>query len=227
MVISDFSKRTMPLGPLPILGFPPSRLPVNPLCFVFVKVAVVSVLLLAAGCRNEMYDQAKAKPLSEGDFFANGQNARPLPSDTVARGFLREDKKMFAGVGPDGKFVNELPVPLTRELLERGRERFDIFCSPCHGKQGNGLGMIVERGFKQPASLHEDRLREQPLGYFFDVMTQGFGQMSSYASQVPPEDRWAIAAYVRALQFSQHAPLAELAPSDKRELAATQRGGQK
>lgn len=166
-----------------------------------------------------MYDQAKAKPLSESTFFANGQNARPIPQDTVARGFLREDKAMYAGVAPSGGFVTELPVPLTRQLLERGHERFDIFCSPCHGKQGTGLGMIVQRGFKQPSSFHVDRLRQQPIGYFFDVMTQGFGQMPSYATQVSPEDRWAIAAYVRALQLSQHAPVAELSPEDRKKLA--------
>jgi len=180
---------------------------------------LVAMLALGlAACRNEMYDQAKAKPLSESEFFANGQSARPLPPDTVARGFLREDKAMYAGIGLDGKFVKDSPVPMTRELLQRGHERFDIFCSPCHGKQGNGLGMIVERGFKQPQSFHSDRLREQPIGYFFDVMTQGFGQMSSYAVQVPPEDRWAIAAYVRALQFSQHALVAQLPPEDRAKL---------
>jgi mono/diheme cytochrome c family protein len=166
-----------------------------------------------------MYDQAKTKPLSEGEFFANGQNARPLPPDTVARGFLREDKAMFAGIGADGKFVSAVPVAVTQKLMERGHERFDIFCSPCHGKQGNGLGMIVERGFRQPSSFHTDRLRHQPIGYFFDVMTQGFGQMSSYASQVPPEDRWAIAAYLRALQLSQHAVVAELPSLDRAKLA--------
>lgn len=179
---------------------------------------LVLAAVLALGCRNEMYDQAKVKPLSEGTFFANGQNARPLPPDTVARGFLREDKAMYAGIAPSGSFVSELPIPLTRELLERGHQRFDIFCSPCHGKQGNGLGMIVQRGFKQPSSFHVDRLRQQPIGYFFDVMTQGFGQMSSYASQVPPEDRWAIAAYLRALQLSQHAMIAELSPDDRKKL---------
>ena len=94
--------------------------------------------VVCLGCRNEMYDQAKAKPLSEGTFFANGQNARPIPQDTVARGFLREDKAMYAGISPSGSFVSELPVPLTRQLLDRGHQRFDIFCSPCHGKQGNG-----------------------------------------------------------------------------------------
>jgi len=180
---------------------------------------LIPAVFLSLACRNEMYDQAKAKPLSESTFFANGQNARPLPQDTVARGFLREDKAMYAGIAPSGSFVSELPVALTGELLVRGRERFDIFCSPCHGKQGNGLGMIVQRGFKQPSSFHVARLREQPIGYFFDVMTRGFGQMSSYASQVPPEDRWAIAAYVRALQLSQHATVAELSPDDKKKLA--------
>ena len=173
---------------------------------------------IVIGCRNEMYDQAKAKPLSEGTFFANGQNARPLPPDTVARGYLREDRAMYAGIAPSGSFVSELPIPLTRELLDRGHERFDIFCSPCHGKQGTGQGMIVQRGFKQPSSFHVDRLRQQPIGYFFDVMTQGFGQMSSYASQVPPEDRWAIAAYLRALQFSQRAAIASLSADDKKKL---------
>ena len=182
-------------------------------------LSAFALALALAACRNEMYDQAKAKPLSENEFFANGQTARPLPPDTVARGFLREDKAMYAGLGADGKFVTDLPLPLTRELLQRGHERFDIFCSPCHGKQGDGLGMIVERGFKQPSSYHTDRLREQPIGYFFDVMTQGFGQMSSYAVQVPPEDRWAIAAYIRALQFSQHAPVAELPADDRAKLA--------
>jgi hypothetical protein len=166
-----------------------------------------------------MYDQAKAKALSESDFFANGQNARPVPTDTVARGYLRDDKAMYAGIGKDGQFVTELPVPLTRELMDRGRQRFDIFCSPCHGKQGSGMGMIVQRGFKQPSSFHTDRLRQQPIGYFFDVMSQGFCLMSSYASQVPPEDRWAIAAYLRALQLSQHATVAELTAEDRAALA--------
>jgi mono/diheme cytochrome c family protein len=190
------------------------------------RLGVVALLLCAAACRNEMYDQAKGKALSESDFFANGQTARPLPPDTVARGYLREDKAMYAGLGTDGKFVADLPVKLTRELMERGHERFDIFCSPCHGRQGDGMGMIVQRGFKQPPSFHIDRLRQQPIGYFFDVMTQGFGQMSSYAVQVPPEDRWAIAAYLRALQLSQHANMNELAPDDREKVVAAAKPGE-
>ncbi|MCE7959161.1 MAG: cytochrome c, partial [Acidobacteria bacterium ACB2] len=167
-----------------------------------------------------MYDQPKKKALAESDFYPDGRAARVPPTGTVARGFLRADKALYAGLGPDGKFVAELPVPLTKELLLRGRERYDVFCSPCHSRQGDGNGMIVQRGFKQPSSFHVDRLRQQPIGYFYDVMTNGFNQMSSYASQVPPEDRWAIAAYVRTLQLSQSAPASALPEADRRALDA-------
>ena len=162
-----------------------------------------------------MFNQPKVKPLTESDFFADGEAARPLVPDTVARGDLLGDRAFATGLGPDGRFVSALPVPLTRRLLVRGRERFDIFCSPCHGRTGDGRGMVVRRGFKEPPSYHIDRLRTQAIGYFFDVMTHGFGQMSGYASQVPPADRWAIAAYVRALQLSQHAPLGDLPARDR------------
>ncbi|MBK9372463.1 MAG: cytochrome c [Holophagales bacterium] len=167
-----------------------------------------------------MYNQAKERPLAQSEFYRDGLASRIPPAGTVARGWLREDRVLHTGIGPDGKFVSELPaaVPFDKALLARGRQRFDVFCSPCHGRQGNGQGMIVQRGFKQPPSYHIDRLRAQPLGYFFDVMTNGFGQMSSYASQVPAEDRWAIAAYVRTLQFSRNAPLAELTEADRAAL---------
>jgi mono/diheme cytochrome c family protein len=174
------------------------------------------VLLLAApACRQDMFNQPKVKPLARSDFFDDEMAARPPVEGTVARGELRADRIFFTGIGPDGKFVAALPVSLTRALLLRGRERFDIFCSPCHGRVGDGRGMIVERGFKEPPSFHIDRLRTQPIGYFFDVVTSGFGQMSSYAAQVPPADRWAIAAYIRALQMSQHAPLQEVPARDR------------
>jgi len=172
---------------------------------------------VAGACRQDLYNQHKMKPLSDSTFFADGQGSRPPVPGTVARGFLREDKAYFTGQA-DGKFLTAVPVPITRALLSRGQERFNIYCTPCHGKLGDGHGMIVSRGFKQPQTFHSDRLRTQAVGYFYDVMTQGFGQMSSYASQVPPEDRWAIAAYVRALQYSQHAPASELAPADQKEL---------
>jgi len=182
--------------------------------------ALALVSLAGAGCRQGMYNQAKERPLAESAFYRDGLSSRVPPAGTVARGWLREDRVLHTGIGADGKFVSGLPaaVPFDRALLDRGRQRFDVFCSPCHGRRGDGQGMIVQRGFKQPPSYHDDRLRAQPLGYFFDVMTNGFGQMSSYASQVPAEDRWAIAAYVRALQFSRNAPLAELAEADRAAL---------
>lgn len=182
--------------------------------------ALALVALAGAGCRQGMYNQAKKRPLARSEFFADGLASRVPPAGTVARGWLREDRALNTGLGPDGKFVSELPASVTfdRAMLVRGRERFDVYCSPCHGRQGNGLGMIVQRGFKQPASFHVDRLRGQPIGYFFDVMTNGFGQMSSYASQVPVADRWAIAAWVRTLQFSRNAPVAELTDADRAAL---------
>ena len=135
---------------------------------------------------------------------------------TVARGLLREDSRLYRGLEADGSFVAEIPIPMTAEMVARGRQRFDIFCSPCHGRTGEGQGMIVQRGFKQPESFHVDRLVDTQDGYFYDVISNGFGQMSSYASQVKPEDRWAIVAYVRALQLSRRVP-ADLLTTDERQ----------
>lgn len=188
-------------------------------------LAGLAVLLFGTGCRQDMFNQPKVKPLARSDFYDDGSGARPPAAGTVARGQLRADRAFETGIGPDGRFVGRLPLPLTRDLLRRGRERFDIFCSPCHGRLGDGRGMIVQRGFKAPPSYHIDRLRRQPIGYFFDVMTNGFGQMSSYAIQVPPADRWAIAAYIRALQLSQHAPIAELPAGDRRAIESA--GGER
>jgi mono/diheme cytochrome c family protein len=184
-----------------------------------VRRGAVLVLLAAAvtACRQDMHDQPKMKPLRESEMFADKRSARPLVPGTVARGTLREDTVLYTGkVGND--FVTEIPVKVTAELLERGQTQFQVFCSPCHGRTGRGDGMIVQRGFKKPSSYHVDRLRQMPIGYFYDVMTNGFGAMSDYAAQVTPQDRWAIAAYVRALQLSQYAPAADV-PADKhREL---------
>ncbi len=166
-----------------------------------------------------MHDQAKYEPLEASPLFADGAASRTPVEGTVARGHLQEDEPFATGIGPDGQLAPALPVPITRELLARGRDRFDVFCSPCHDRVGSGRGMIVRRGFKQPATFHSDRLRASPPGYFFDVITNGFGQMSSYAAQVPPADRWAIVAYLRALQLSQHAPAALLSAGDREELA--------
>jgi len=174
--------------------------------------------LAAAGCRQGLYNQQKLTPYRPSGLWENGSSARPLPAGTVARGFLGENRAYEAGVGPDGKFVTELPVTLSKPLLVRGQDRFNIFCSPCHGRTGDGVGMIVQRGFKRPPSFYIDRLKHERIGYFFDVMTNGFGQMSSYASQVPVADRWAVAAYVRTLQFSREAPVALLSDHDRAEL---------
>jgi mono/diheme cytochrome c family protein len=173
------------------------------------------VLLAAAvtACRQDMHDQPKYRPFRGSETFADGRSARPLVPGTVARGTLREDAVLYTGkAGSD--FVADLPVPLTAELLARGRQRYEVFCSPCHGRTGRGDGMIVQRGFKKPSSYHVGRLRQMPVGYFYDVVTNGFGAMSDYAAQVPPLDRWAIAAYVRTLQYSQYAPAADI-PADK------------
>jgi len=182
--------------------------------------AVVVLALSSAACRNDMHDQAKIRPFRKSAVWKDGSSARPLVPGTVPRGFLREDRAFFAGQGPDGRFLAELPpsVAVTKDLLLKGQERFNVFCSPCHGRTGDGQGMIVQRGFKQPSSFHVDRLRAERIGYFFDAMTNGFGQMSSYASQIPPEDRWAIAAYVRVLQLSRNAPASVLADDDRKEL---------
>jgi mono/diheme cytochrome c family protein len=187
-----------------------------------VKRPAVHLLVLisfaAAGCRQGLFNQQKLKPLRPSALWDDGSSARPLPAGTIPRGFLREDRAYFAAQGPDGKFVVEIPVKVTKELLLRGQERFDIFCSPCHGRTGDGLGMIVQRGFKRPTSFHAERLRNERIGYFFDVMTNGFVQMSSYASQVSVDDRWAIAAYVRTLQLSRDLPVALLEGHDVRQL---------
>jgi hypothetical protein len=161
-----------------------------------------------------MHDQPKYKPYRESEFFSDGRAMRPFVPGTVARGTLREDTVLYTGKSGED-FVTEIPVPVTAELLERGRSEFQVFCSPCHGRTGTGDGMIVQRGFKRPTSYHVDRLRQMPIGYLFDVITNGYGAMLDYASQVPVEDRWAIVAYVRALQLSQYAPAADV-PADRR-----------
>ena len=182
---------------------------------------LVAVLSLASlGCRQDMHDQPKLKPYRSSTFFADGSGMRPLPAHTVARGSLHEDALFYTGRLADGSMTSELPMPMTRALLERGQDRFNIYCTPCHGKVGDGRGMVVRRGYKQPTSYHDERLRQVPIGYLFDVMTNGFGVMPSYAPQVPPEDRWAISAYIRALQLSQHVDVASLTAEQRAALDA-------
>src|SRR5208282_3347873 len=180
--------------------------------FAVLACAAIGCFLFS-GCeylRQDMANQPKNKALSPSDFFADGRSERPLIENTVARGSLANDELSVP------KDSNTFPLPVTQELLERGEERYKIFCSPCHGLQGDGNGMVAMRGMKQPPSYHQDRLRQAPNGYFYDNITNGFGQMLGYAAQIPPSDRWAIIAYIRALQLSRNAKAADL-PAELRE----------
>ncbi len=172
------------------------------------SVGLLVCLALVTGCRQDMHDQPKYRGLRPSTFFADGSSARPLVEGTVARGTLREDEAFFTGK-VNSAFVKELPFPVDEQVLDRGQERFNIYCTPCHGPTGAGNGMVVQRGFRQPSSFHIDRLRQADAGYVFDVITNGFGVMPDYRVQVPPRDRWMIVAYIRALQLSQRA-----APTD-------------
>ena len=175
--------------------------------------AIGGALLLAlavCGCRQDMHDQPKYKPLVASGFFRDGRSARPIIQDTVPRGHLREDVEYFTGKNAAGKLVADLPMEPTTAVLQRGRERYDIYCSPCHDRTGAGRGMVVRRGFKPPPSYHIDRLRQAAAGHFYDVITNGFGAMPDYRAMITPADRWAVVAYIRALQRSQHATLADV-----------------
>jgi hypothetical protein len=186
------------------------------------RISIIAAMLISAsfltGCRQDMQDQPKYIPLRPSTFFADGRSERPFVEGTVARGHLNADSVFYTGK-IDGKPVEGFPFPVTRDVLNRGRERFNIYCSPCHDQLGNGNGMIVRRGYRHPPSYHIDRLRQIQDGYIFDVITNGFGAMPDYASQIPAADRWAIVAYIRVLQYSQHAPLTDV-PEARAEIAA-------
>ncbi len=181
----------------------------------FTGFLLLAALVMSA-CRQDMHDQPRYKPLAATDFFGDGRSARPLIAGTVARGDAREDSLLYTG-RVNGQLGTVFPFPVTMDVLKRGRGRYDIYCAPCHDRTGSGDGMVVQRGFQRPPSFHIERLRQAPIGHFVDVMTSGFGVMQDYAAQVSPDDRWAIAAYVRALQRSRHATVAEV-PADKREM---------
>jgi mono/diheme cytochrome c family protein len=167
--------------------------------------AVVLGALCASGCRIDMHVQPRYNPEAETNFFGDGRSARPTIEDTVARGQLHVDEARYTGK-QNGKDIEFFPIQITQADVERGQQRFNIYCSPCHGLAGNGHGMIVSRGLRQPPSYMDPRLMTAPVGHFFDVMTNGYGAMYSYASRVAVDDRWRIAAYIRALQLSQNAP---------------------
>jgi hypothetical protein len=183
-----------------------------------VVLGAIVLLAVVVGCRQEMYDQPKYQPLEKSSFFSDSRSSRPVVEGTVARGMLDAVAAPIPPGGAPGQLATTLPMPLTRELVFRGRERYDIFCSPCHDRTGAGEGMVVRRGYRPPPSLHIDRLRDAPIGHFYDVMTRGLGAMPDYAQQIPPSDRWAIAAYVRALQLSQRAVVADVPREERLKL---------
>jgi mono/diheme cytochrome c family protein len=202
--------------------------------------------LLLAGCRQDMAAQPKYRPLQESDLFPDNQASRPIEPGTVARGYLRADAALFAGaeqadprpawvaalVGAGNPWnvlgliaratqpADKFPFPVTEEVMHRGRERFNIYCAVCHGRLGDGNGKIVQRAYLRPPSYHNDRLRQAPVGHFYEVITHGFGGMPDYAQQIPPRDRWAIIAYIRALQESQNSRLQDIPEGEQRRLQA-------
>lgn len=203
---------------------------------IIMRICAVSgaaALVALSGCHTDMWVQPKPKPQAESDFFSNDQSSRPLVEHTVARGLLKTNQeyntgwtggRLVNGELADAQLVDKIPTAALKafdgseeKMLKRGQERFDIFCSPCHGRVGDGKGMIAERGFSQqrpPGNYHTDRLRKMPIGHFYQVITEGYGVMYSYASRVDTQDRWAIAAYIRTLQMSQNAERADLSAEE-------------
>ncbi len=190
------------------------------------SLVLISIFMLAVGCRYDMQDQPSLRPYKESDFYNDKRGMRDLPEGTVARGQLRADKALYTGKKENADLsiqvetttdatgntlvssfpndVEEFPIPVNKELIDRGQERYNIYCIVCHGPVGKADGMVVRRGYPQPPTYHDERLRNAPVGHFFDVITNGWGKMNGYASQIPVADRWAIVAYIRALQVSQN-----------------------
>jgi mono/diheme cytochrome c family protein len=190
------------------------------------SAVLAAALTLLAGCRSEMYEQPRYEPLEPSSFFEDGNSSRPLVAGTVPRLDVRGappkgvSEDVFYTGWDNGRLAEAVPFPVDKAVLERGQERYRIFCVPCHAESGDGRGMIVRRGFNPPPPYYSEELRKQPIGHFFDVMTRGYGTMYSYATRVPPRDRWAIATYIRVLQLSQHAEVASLSEEDKNKLSA-------
>jgi mono/diheme cytochrome c family protein len=175
--------------------------------------ATLVAMLLLTACRQDMQNEPRYKPLAASDFFSDGRSARPMVEGTVARGHLRIDEARYTGK-IDGEDIEQFPIPIAKADIERGEGRFNIYCTPCHGRLGDGNGMVVLRGFRQPPSYYSDRLVHAPVGHFFDVISNGFGAMPSYASRVESDDRWRIVAYIRALQLSESASQSDV-PQDQ------------
>jgi mono/diheme cytochrome c family protein len=182
-------------------------------------LAALALVCFASGCRRDMQVQPRYNPYDASNFYGDSRSARPPVPGTIARGQLHLDELLYTGK-VDGKDAEVFPFAITRADLNRGRERYNIYCSPCHDVTGSGRGMIVLRGFPPPPSFHIDRLRQAPPGHYFDVMTNGLGVMYSYAARVNPEDRWRIAAYIRALQLSEQATMADVPAGQRANLQA-------
>jgi mono/diheme cytochrome c family protein len=186
--------------------------------------AVLGLLLVCVGCRQDMHVQPRYNPYDPADFFGDGQSARLPVAGTVPRGDLIAGPQELLYTGKiNGALADVFPFPVTPPVLERGRERFEIYCTPCHGLSGDGDGMIVQRGFKPPPSLHLDRLRTSSVGRLFDVITNGMGAMYPYGYRVPPRDRWAIVAYIRALELSRQASINDVPEPERQKLLGESR----
>ena len=198
-----------------------------------VRLAALLIVMGVAACRQDMHDQLKMEPLEESTLFEDGRASRSPVKGTIARGQLKADRHLHYGreplddtidpnSGPDdgtaGELVNALPYAVTKQMLQRGQERYNIFCAPCHAQTGNGDGMIVRRGFSRPPSLHADKVRDATLGHLYDVIRRGFGAMPAYATQIPVDDRWAIVAYMRALQLSKNAKIDDVPANERAQL---------
>jgi mono/diheme cytochrome c family protein len=180
-------------------------------------LGVLGFLMLLTACRQDMQNEPRYKPLAESEFFSDHRSARPQVEGTVARGHLRIDEARYTGK-IDGEDIDQFPIPIAKEDIERGQTRFNIYCTPCHGHVGDGNGMVVLRGFRQAASYYTDKLVHAPVGHFFDVITNGYGAMPSYASRIQTDDRWRVIAYIRALQLSESATLADVPADQQRNL---------
>jgi hypothetical protein len=180
-------------------------------------LGMAALALWLTGCRMDMHEQPKYLPYEPTTFFDDGRSERPVVPGTVARGQLRLDELLYTGK-ENGVLSNKFPFPITRADLERGRQRYNIYCTPCHDYTGSGQGIVVQRGFPPPPSFHIDRLRQAPVGHFFDAMTSGYGSMYSYSSRIEPEDRWRIAAYIRVLQLSEHSTVQDVPESERHKL---------
>jgi mono/diheme cytochrome c family protein len=185
--------------------------------FIMASGSALLMAALLASCDN-LAKGTRLKPLAESSYFADGNSSRLPPPNTIARGHLQTDVLLYSGRDPDGKLATQFPWPINEAVLARGKQRYEIVCANCHGPDGYGRGIIVRRGFPRPPSYHDDPLRKAPVGHFFDVITNGYGAMYPYASIIEVNDRWAIIAYIRALQRSQRATVADVPYAELRDL---------